>query len=198
MFAGVQSLAMLLHGDASATRAWLDWMIEVSRDIGEPRAALGIAARVHASLGHREQAVDLLTEMMLQPGNSGAELPSLTRTLVALEQLDLAEQLVAAEATSVPMSRHARVAAQAVLAEARGDHQVALDRYRDAAKRWHDFTMYVEEAFALLGQGRCLIALDCAPEAIPVLELARDRFAEMGARPALAETEALFSAIRPR
>jgi class 3 adenylate cyclase len=49
-----------------------------------------------------------------------------------------------------------------------------------------------EEAFALLGQGRCLLGLGREPEAVPVLQAAREIFVRLGAAPALAETDALL------
>jgi hypothetical protein len=52
--------------------------------------------------------------------------------------------------------------------------------------------MPYEEAHALLGEGRCLMALDRAPEAEPVLRQAREIFERLGAKPALAETEELL------
>jgi hypothetical protein len=48
-----------------------------------------------------------------------------------------------------------------------------------------------ERAYALLGQGRCLITLD-KPVAEESLLRARELFSSMGYRPALAETEALL------
>ena len=191
----VQIDAMLLRGDAAAALSWVDWNVDVGREVGDPRGALGLAARVHAAVGHRDQAVDLFSELLLQPGSSEADLPGLIRTLVSLDRLDLAERLVDVEEAAVPASQHARVAAQAALAEARGDHQAALDGYREAAGRWHSFTDVVEEAFALLGFGRCLIALDRPDEAAPVLETARDMFAKMGARPAHSEAESLLASL---
>lgn len=190
-----QIQAMLLRGDAPATLAWVDWYVDVGREAGDPRGNLGLAARVHAAVGHRDQAVELFSELLRQPGSSGADLPGLIRTLVSLDRLDLAEQLVAVEEAAVPASQHARVAAQAVLAEARGDHRAALDGYTEAADRWHSFTDAVEEAFALMGCGRCLIALGRPDEAVPVLETSRHMFATMGARPALSEAESLLASL---
>ena len=48
--------------------------------------------------------------------------------------------------------------------------RAAAAGFADAAARWHDFAAPYEEAHALLGQGRCLVALGRAPEAAPVLE----------------------------
>ena len=39
----------------------------------------------------------------------------------------------------------------------RGDLQAAADAYADAADRWERFGVVPEQAFALLGQGRCLL-----------------------------------------
>ena len=55
--------------------------------------------------------------------------------------------------------------------------------------------MPYEEAQALLGQGRCLMALGRAPQAAPVLAAAREIFARLGARPALKETDALLTSV---
>jgi hypothetical protein len=49
-----------------------------------------------------------------------------------------------------------------------------------------------EEGHALLGQGRCLAALGRAPEAAAPLAAAREIFARLGAKPALAETDAVM------
>jgi len=49
-----------------------------------------------------------------------------------------------------------------------------------------------EQAFALLGQGRCLIGLALPTEAAPVLEQAREIFERLRAAPALTEIDALL------
>jgi hypothetical protein len=54
-----------------------------------------------------------------------------------------------------------------------------------------------EEAQALLGRGRCLLALGRAPEAAQPLREAREIFARLGARPALEETDALLEQVDP-
>ena len=63
--------------------------------------------------------------------------------------------------------------------------------YAEAAERWREFGNVPERAYALLGQGRCLAALG-KPDAEAPLAEARDLFASMGYRPALAETDALL------
>ena len=62
---------------------------------------------------------------------------------------------------------------------------------------WRTFLETVaEEAFALLGQGRCLAALG-KPEAEKPLFEARKLFSALGAEPALAETDALLAEQQP-
>ena len=63
--------------------------------------------------------------------------------------------------------------------------------YAEAAERWREFGNVPERAYALLGQGRCLAALR-KPEAQKPLREARELFAAMGYKPALAETIALL------
>ena len=63
----------------------------------------------------------------------------------------------AAPTRSSPLSQHSRVAANAIITEARGELEAAVEVYADAAERWERFTVVPERAFSLLGQGRCLV-----------------------------------------
>ena len=92
----------------------------------------------------------------------------------------------------LPYAEHALVAANAALAEARGDQLAAVDAYTEAASRWERFGVVPEQAFALLGYGRCLVGLSRPTEAAPVLQRAREIFERLGAAPALAETDGLL------
>ena len=80
-----------------------------------------------------------------------------------------------------------------LVGERRGEYEAAAADFADAAAGWHDFGMPYEEAHALLGQGRCLVALGRAPEAAAPLAAAREIFARLGARPALEETDAVLA-----
>ena len=94
-----------------------------------------------------------------------SHLPLAVRTALEAGDSELAERLAGGFDPLQPLSHHAIVAAQALLGEARGEHEAAAAGFADAAARWHDFGMPYEEAQALLGQGRCLVALGRAPEA---------------------------------
>ena len=88
-----------------------------------------------------------------------------------------------------PLNGHVLVTGRALLAENRGDLEPVAEEFGEAAHLWHDFGVPYEEAQALLGQGRCLVALGRAPEAAALLAATREIFARLGAKPALAETD---------
>ena len=92
---------------------------------------------------------------------------------------------------AIQLREHALCAARAQLAEHAGNHADAATLYAEAAARWQQFGNVRERAYALLGQGRCLVALE-DPAAEQPLRQAAELFSSMGYRPALAETEALL------
>jgi hypothetical protein len=114
------------------------------------------------------------------------------RVALLIDDVSLAERLGARQTPPAPLYEHARTAVAAMLTEARGEHGGAAAAFADAAARWRGFGIPYEEAQALLGQGRCLVALGSAPEAAAPLAAAREIFARLGARPALVETDGLM------
>ena len=90
------------------------------------------------------------------------------------------------------MQRNVRASLHGLLSERHGESEAAATLFAHAATRWSDFRMPYEEAHALLGRGRCLAALGRPREAAESLAAARELFARLGARPALAETDALL------
>jgi hypothetical protein len=117
------------------------------------------------------------------------------RTALEVGARELAERLVAGFVPRTPYAEHALVAANGALTEAGGDLKAAADIYADAADRWERFGVVPEQAFALLGQGRCLLGLSRPIEAAPILQHAREIFARLQAAPALAETDALLASV---
>ena len=71
----------------------------------------------------------------------------------------LATSLAAGVQPVTPYHQHALAASRAQLAETTGDHAEATGLYADAAERWQQFGNLPEQAYALLGHGRCLTAL---------------------------------------
>ncbi len=92
----------------------------------------------------------------------------------------------------MPIRGHAIASAQAQLTEVDGEYGKAARLYTEVAERWREFGNVHEQAYSLLGGGRCLAVLnDSAAEA--TLVAARDLFASMGYAPALREAEGLLS-----
>jgi len=195
-----QARILVLRGQAAQVTGSLDWLESTSRETGDAEFAvlgLGSSALARAGLGEDERAAALLAELEATPGAREAQyyaalLSALVRSALALGHRELAECFADGVEPRSPYAEHALVAASAALAEARGDLQAAADAYADAADRWQRFGVVPEQAFALLGQGRCLVGLARPTEAAPVLRQAREIFDTLQAAPALAESGALL------
>ena len=119
-------------------------------------------------------------------------LPEIVRCALAVSAHELAHRLVNGTEPRAPLFEHTLRTTQALLTEASGDHASAADLYGDAARRWHEFENAPERAYALLGYGRCLLALK-RPIAGATLREARDQFASIGYKLALTETDTLIA-----
>ena len=192
---------LALRGQGAEVAESLEWLEPASRGTEDPLSiaqCLGSAALVRAGLGQGEAASALLAELELYPGardntNYLALLAAMVRMALQIGEPAIAERLVGGLEPRDPYAEHALVAANAALTEAHGDLGAAADAYADAAERWERFGVVPEQAFALLGQGRCLLGLSRPTEAAPVLQRAREIFEGLQAAPALAETEALLA-----
>jgi class 3 adenylate cyclase/tetratricopeptide (TPR) repeat protein len=176
-----------------------DELIRAARDSREPQhcaIAFAAAAQLHHAQQHDEQAHALLEELDQIEGTRAdpyyaSQLPGLTRTILVLHDPPLAHRLVDKTQRLTPLADHCLTASHAQLAEAHADHTDAAKLYAQAAEAWHEFGNVPERAYALLGQGRCLLALGDALAEVQLTE-ARDLFTSMGYKPALAETEELL------
>jgi hypothetical protein len=159
--------------------------------------AFGLAVAAAALAAEApERACALLAELEQAAGTRESpyyarQLAAMLRTAVVAGDPELARQLADGLERRYPLDDHALCAAQAQLAEHAGDHAGAATLYAEASARWQEFGNVPERAHALLGQGRCLLAL-ARPGAERPLREARDLFESMGYKPALAETEALL------
>jgi class 3 adenylate cyclase/tetratricopeptide (TPR) repeat protein len=195
-----QARISALRGQGDQVAETLDWLEPAARGTEDPQvvvAALGSAAVIRAGLGQDEEATALFAEVESYPGtrenmNYPVGLPATVRAALGIGEPALAERLASGLEPRYPLAEHALVTANAALSEARGDLQAAAEAYADAAGRWEAFGVVPEQAFALLGQGRCLLGLARPTEATPVLQHAREIFERLQAAPALAETDALL------
>src|SRR5439155_8844973 len=87
------------------------------------------------------------------------ELPAMVRAALAFGDRVLGEQLMESVEPQYPLDEHALCAARAQLAEHADELAGAAALYAEAAKRWQEFGNVPERAYALLGQGRCLLTL---------------------------------------
>ena len=176
-----------------------DWLVQAAPTQALPDTvieALAAAAAARLVAGTPDQARALLAEVEQTPGardtpNYSRHLAPMVRTALAAGEPALARQLTQGVESRYALDEHALCASRAQLAEHAGDHAEAATLYAQAAAGWQDFGNVPERAYALLGQGRCLAALG-KREAQEQLREARELFASMGYRPALAETDALL------
>jgi class 3 adenylate cyclase/tetratricopeptide (TPR) repeat protein len=179
-------------------------LAEAARSTGIPgfmALAFSAAAQILLARGQREQARALLLELeqlaVSRNTDYSSVLPSLLRVALALDDDALAGRLAAGVEPADPQGQHAVLATVAQLAEASGRHADAAHAYREAAERWLEYGNVPERAYALLGQGRCLARLGERNAETPLRE-ARDLFASMGYKPALAETDSLLAQTAAR
>jgi len=195
----VQLRLLAERGDGEGAAADAERLAAAARETAEvQQLSLGLAAaaRLLLAYGRHDEARALLLELEQTSGIRGdpdyaASLPELVRCALALGDAALAAQLADGVQPRTPVHEHALCAARAQLAEAGGEHARAATLYAEAAGRWQEFGEVPEQAYALLGEGRCLAALG-KPEAEEPLREARELFASMGYKPALAEAEALL------
>ena len=195
-----QARIVALRGQGGQVAESLEWLESAARGSEDPHlvvCGLGSSALALAVLGQDDSAASLLAEIEEYPGARETEyypalVSAMVRTALVIGDIELANRLVADLEPRTPYAEHALVAANAALTEVRGHLQAAADAYADAADRWERFGVVPEQAFALLGQGRCLLGLSRPTEAAAVLQHAREIFERLQAAPALVETDALL------
>ncbi len=172
-----QASIHVLRGRPQLAADWMDGLYSAVRDSGDPQlvvVGLAATAAAHAALGRPDRVADLLAEVDATPGTRKTAyyrvwMNRMVRTALAFDDIDMAQQLVTGVEPRHPYTEHALVAANAAIAERRGDHRVAADAYTDAAIRWERFGVVPEHASALLGQGRCLLTLNQNAPAVDAL-----------------------------
>jgi tetratricopeptide (TPR) repeat protein len=199
----VWSLLLLGRGDASRAEPLAALALEVARDNpirGVSAVYLVASAAARHGIGDDGAAFALLEECRKTLRGQGDTvfvylLPLAVRTALAAGNEDLARSLAEGVVPLLPFGRHVDATLRAQDCEIEGELAQAAAGFTAAAAGWHDFGVPYEEGHALLGHGRCLVALGRAPEAAAPLAAAREIFARLGAKPALAETDALLTQV---
>jgi tetratricopeptide (TPR) repeat protein len=156
--------------------------------------SLQVAALIQARSGDESSALGLVREFERKTGLASPYraryLPDVVRIVCAAGEPDYGSRLLVPEGdVSFARDRHAVVTAQAIVMEATGEVEQSVALYNDAARRWSEYGFLLEEGQALLGAGRCLIALGRPSVAAAPLHRARQIFTTLGAKPLLDETD---------
>ena len=188
---------LLARGRTAEAAALLDEVIPLVLALGDPQVrvpALATAVMIEAAEGRPSAATTALTRVPSEgiwPPYLGVYHPQPVRALVAAGDNAAAHKWIAAAPAATPRGKHGEVASRAILAEAVGHLDQAARLHADAASRWSTFHMPYEQALSLLGAARCLLQLS-QPHATPALRQARETFDQLGATPAVAETDTLL------
>ncbi len=186
VYARLPRAGIRLHrGDLDGARAEVEELVSAARRSGDPQVVVpgnSMAALVASATGDVARAVEHLIELERttrhQPAWRSFCRVEPVRIALAIGRDDLAEAFVEDARIVSGWDTCAHATAAAMLAEARGDLEDAAGSYRQAAAAWHEYGSIVEQAYALLGLGRC---------GDPTATREADEiFARLGARPVLA------------
>jgi class 3 adenylate cyclase/tetratricopeptide (TPR) repeat protein len=192
------------QGEYAEAAPLAEWAVAKAHEFAEAQfvaIALPPAGALRLAIGDTAGALALLSELERTPlrnePHNVANLPDAVRTALAAGAPDIASRMVEGVEATYPLPDHAITTARALLAEHRGEHAEASTLFADAATRWEEFEMPWERAQALLGLGRCLLALG-DPAAQVHLNEARQIFADLGAAPPVATVDALLDRATAR
>jgi len=189
-----------LPEDAVWLAEWAEESSRTSLDLEVRLLCVFCRCVVEMTLGRRDEARHLLVSWdAIARGVRGSRdyslrLPEAARIAVAIGEVDLAVRLTEGLRLGRPLDSHAALSVSALCSERRSDMSAAERAYAAAAKHWARFGIPYEYGQALLGRGRCLLALRSDDEANASLRQAADTFARLGAAPALAKAHELMSA----
>jgi class 3 adenylate cyclase/tetratricopeptide (TPR) repeat protein len=188
---------VLLHrGSVAEAAALAERFVPAARDILDPQvlvAALAVAALIEQAGPDSGSAVLLIEELSeltrdRPPWFRAQHLPDMVRVCAAEGAVELAEELIAGTQTHAARHVLGLLTAQATVAEARGTPVEASGLFAEAAQGWQSYGSALERAWALLGQGRCLLRAGQS-EASTRLREAKEAFSSLGALALAAEAD---------
>jgi hypothetical protein len=195
----VKARVLLWRGDPQAARTLVRAFLPRAREIDDLQLlvpALVTAAAVEEAAGDHAGTRALVEEIRRVVGDRaggrwylGQHVADLVRVCVAVGQRATGEALTTQAHDGVARNQHGVLTARAALAEAGGALEEAALRYDEAAVRWAGYGHQFERARALLGAGRCLLALG-RPEGGIRLRDARLVVGALNAGPLLDELDA--------
>jgi len=191
---------LVARGELAAAVAMLDELLDRSRD-GETIFNLCVpiaSATVATARGESDLALASMVELENLAESVSLEdvlgyLPVVGRVCSAAGDLEPVQRLLeAGNGRELPRNRFV-VGVEAIVAEARGENEMAESLYEEACQGFEEYHSVVEHAYALVGLGRTLFACDRGTDAVRPLEAAREIFEQLGARPLVDETEGLLA-----
>jgi class 3 adenylate cyclase/tetratricopeptide (TPR) repeat protein len=190
----------LLREQVASADALREEFLPRARDSADPQVvvpALATSALIEKRRGDLAAAVALAEEYAAitngRPVWRAQHLLDVLRTCAAAGAVKLGESLVDGMRATAARQLNTLHTARAVLAEARGDFEEAVRLYAESVERWAEFGFVLEQGQALLGVGRCLVALEDRATANPSLQKARDIFTPLECRALVAEAESLLA-----
>ncbi len=201
----IRGRVLLMRGDLEGAKAVSAANLPEARAAGDPQHVIGaleLVALLAVAEGRTDDAGAALLEVDQITAASGPGIlsgsPELIRTACQAGDPDLARRLLDANLDNPGRSANIVVCGRAMIAETEGRFEEALAGYRDAADRWVAYGSIPEQGLALIGQGRCLIALGRGAEATEPLLAARELFTPLGAARALTEVDDLLAQTTAR
>ena len=165
IFPRIYLAQMLVHRNSISRAAGLaSELLELALESGDEQVfvpALSAVALVGLARGDQGDALERIGELARWAGDTSTLtwrsfcLTWPTRVATALGEVDAVRTFLGGKTNAFAWDECARPAALACLAEAHGESAKAADLYRDAAEHWASFGSVVEQAYALLGAGRC-------------------------------------------
>jgi class 3 adenylate cyclase/tetratricopeptide (TPR) repeat protein len=197
------TLVLAWQGDLIAARDLAARVLPRAREIDDLQQlipALVNAALVEQASGDKTTALALVSEAAQLTADRaggrrflGQHLADMVR-VAADPAPALAQNLIDATGPTATRYRLTTATARAVLAESTGDPSAAATLYAEAAEGWSAYGQVLENALALLGQGRCLATL-ADPDTADLLQAAHRQLKALGARPSAAEASALLDRV---
>jgi hypothetical protein len=200
MAANSWGLVSVARGDLEQAGILVETWLPRARAVEDPQMllpALTLAAQVDLARGEGGSAHSVVEEMAEAARGVRGSFAFITglealRAYVAAGRPDLGRSLFQGDEGTTAHTRLVSLTGRAILSEVQGDLEEAAESYRSAAEAWHEFGNVPEHGQALLGRGRCLIALKRGGEAREPLKEAWAVFEGLGARPLVKEIDRLL------
>ncbi|MGH2489505.1 MAG: hypothetical protein ACRDFR_07810, partial [Candidatus Limnocylindria bacterium] len=196
---------LYLRGDLAAAVGVSAAILPAAQEVGDPQLlipALEVQALLNIAGGRPAQAIEAIVEIERITAETTPLIFSFAAELIRIAcragDSALAHRLADGNPAMPGRSDSIVVAGRAVIAETEGRLDEAASGHRDAADRWAAYGSVPEQGLALVGQGRCLIALGRAGEARDSLQNARELFAGLGAVVPVAEVDDLLAQATAR